>query len=487
MSATDGRVAVVTGASRGAGKGIALALAETGMTVYVTGRTRKEGHSVDGLPGTIYRTAEDIAARGGTGIPVACDHGDEAEVRALFERIGHEHGRLDILVNNATALSAPPETPGQPFWQRSLAEELKPLDVGLRSHFVAAYFAAPLLIHSGGLVVHTSSPGARTYLPGVHGPVYGAGKAGSDKLAHDMAQEFRPHGVAVVSIWMGVLDSEQLQRGELGADRMIGTLFPGVESPELTGRIIKALADDPAVMARTGHTYWGSELASEYGVTDLDGSVPPSYREWLGAPSEFPAVAPTYAAFLEQRASRAQEAHTKVVTRNSPKQSGEPEDTGADRIPLGDHDRIEAIKRLKYRYWRACDAKDPAGIRACFVETGADIDFGPLGRFDADGLAQVFRDIALSTHEGGHRILDMHHGMMPDIALLTATEAVGSWTLRFTQLDLRARTQTLAAIEYDDRYVLENGEWRMSTCHSRTLWSITQPLSAEAAITDNIG
>ncbi|MGW5381260.1 SDR family NAD(P)-dependent oxidoreductase [Nocardia sp. NPDC003963] len=487
MNETDGRVAVVTGASRGAGKGIALALAGSGATVYVTGRTQEEGRSADGLPGTIYRTAEEITARGGTGIPVVCDHGDETQVRALFERIGHEHGRLDILVNNATALSASPGAPGLPFWQRPLADELKPLDVGLRSHFVATYYAAPLLVRGGGLVVHTSSPGARTYLPGVHGPVYGAGKAGSDKLAHDMAQEFRPHGVAVVSIWMGVLDTEQLRRGELGADRLVGTLFPGVESPEMTGRVIGALADDPAVMARTGHTYWGSELASEYGITDTDGSVPPSYREWLGAPSDFPAVAPTYAAFLAERDARTREDRTTVLRPNGPRQPGEPANTGADRIAVSDHDRIMAIEHLKYRYWRACDAKDPAGIRACFVETGADIDFGPLGRFDADGLTQVFQDIALRTHEGGHRILDMHHGMMPDITLLGAAEAVGSWTLRFTQLDLRARTQTLAAIEYDDRYVLENGEWRMSTCHSRTLWSVTQPLPPDATITDNIG
>lgn len=465
VSENQPRVAVVTGASRGAGKGIAVALAEAGMTVYITGRTQTEGSSSDGLPGTVHQTADDIAAGGGTAIPLICDHRDDDQVRALFERIDREYGRLDILVNNATALSAPPDSPDQPFWQRPLAEELKPLDVGLRSHFVAAYYAAPLLIRAGGLVVHTSSPGARTYLPGVHGPVYGAGKAGSDKLAHDMAHEFRPHGVAVVSIWMGVLNTEQLQRGGLDPDRLVGTVFPGVESPAVTGRVIAALAGDPAVLARTGRTYWGSELASEYGITDIDGSAPPSYREWLGAPSEFPVVAPTYADFLADRESQ----------------------TRAGGADPGDHDRIEAIKRLKNRYWRACDAKDPAGVRACFIAAGADIDFGPLGRFDADGLTQVFRDIALSTHEGRHRILDMHHGMMPDITLLSATEAVGSWTLRFTQLDLRARTQTLAAIEYDDRYVLEDGEWRMSKCHSRTLWSLTQQLSADAVISDNLG
>lgn len=301
MKQTDGRVAVVTGASRGAGKGIALALAERGVTVYVTGRTRQEGHSADGLPGTVFRTVEEIAARGGTAVPVVCDHGDDAQVRALFEQVQHEQGRLDVLVNNATALPAPPQSPTQGFWERPLAEELKPLEVGLRSHFVAAYYAAPLLVRTSGLIVHTSSPGARTYLPGVHGPVYGAGKAGSDKLAYDMAQELHPHGVAVLSIWMGVLNSEQLNRSGLGAEALIGTVFPGVESPELTGRVIGALATDPDVLTRTGRTYWGSELAAEYGITDVDGSVPPSYREWLGAPSEFTEVAPTYADFVAHR------------------------------------------------------------------------------------------------------------------------------------------------------------------------------------------
>ncbi|MBF6442298.1 nuclear transport factor 2 family protein [Nocardia farcinica] len=162
------------------------------------------------------------------------------------------------------------------------------------------------------------------------------------------------------------------------------------------------------------------------------------------------------------------------------------ERTAGAGVSVQDLARLEAIKRLKYRYWRACDTKDPAGIRACFVRAGADIDFGPLGRFDADGLVRVFETIALSRHEGRHRILDMHHGMMPDLTVHGPAQAGGRWTLRFTQLDLLAGTQTLSAIEYDDDYVVEDGEWRMRKSHARTLWSLTQPLSPDAVITDNL-
>lgn len=147
-----------------------------------------------------------------------------------------------------------------------------------------------------------------------------------------------------------------------------------------------------------------------------------------------------------------------------------------------------AIERLKYRYWRACDRKDVAGFRACFVARGADIDFERMGRFDdADGITDVFARVALATREDGtHLILDMHHGLHPDITVLDQTSAVGRWTLRFRQLNLHDRTERVAAVEYDDAYVVEDGEWRISRCHARTLWSITRPLSPEVRIEENV-
>ena len=193
------RVIVVTGASRGAGKGIALGLARPGTTIYVTGRTVDEGDAP--LPGTVSATAAEITARGGVGIPVVCDHSQDDQVEELFARVRREHGRLDLLVNNALAVHDDLTRPG-PFWKKPLSLQVV-LDVGTRSTYVASWYAAPLLVAAGGgLVVNTSSFGGTCYM---HGPAYGAGKAAVDKMAHDMAHDFRPFGVAAVSLWMGML------------------------------------------------------------------------------------------------------------------------------------------------------------------------------------------------------------------------------------------------------------------------------------------
>lgn len=302
MALRHDRVVLVTGASRGAGKGIALGLAP-GATVYVTGRTTTDGSDDLALGGTVQATAAAVDERGGTGIAVVCDHADDDQVAELFARIERDHGRLDILVNNAIAL--PRELPGpRGFWEMPLADDLRLLDVGLRSHYVAAYHAARMMVRQGeGLIVHTSSPGARTHLPGVHTPPYGAGKAGSDKMAYDIACELRPHGVVALSIWMGLLVTERVLANQSDGHDLDGGLFPGMETPEFVGRVIDALARDPDLMARAGRAFYSSELGAEYGVTDIDGSSPPSYRAWLGAPTEFTDVIPTYAEFVAAQAA----------------------------------------------------------------------------------------------------------------------------------------------------------------------------------------
>lgn len=281
MALNGNRVIVVTGASRGAGKGIALALARPGTTVYVTGRSRREGDAP--LPGTVQSTADAVAARGGTGVAVNCDHADDAQVAALFERVRAEHGRLDILVNNAIAIPDALVAHG-PFWEKPLDLQSL-LDVGLRSTYVASWHAAPLLVANGeGLIVNTSSFGARCYM---HGPAYGAGKAAVDKMAHDMAHELRPHRVAAVALWMGILRTERTL-AVLGAG---GVSYAGLleqsESPEFPGRVIDALTRDPGLMARSGQVLVGAELARELGVVDIDGKRPPSFRATLGAPTQF--------------------------------------------------------------------------------------------------------------------------------------------------------------------------------------------------------
>ncbi len=163
------------------------------------------------------------------------------------------------------------------------------LDVGLRSSYVASWYAAPLLVANGeGLIVNTSSFGARCYM---HGPAYGAGKAAVDKMAHDMAHDLRPHHVAVLALWMGILRTERtlavLEAGEVSYQGFAEL----AESAEFPGRVIDALARAPDLMARSGRVLIGAEVATELGVTDVDGRQPPSFRTALGAPTEFsPAV-----------------------------------------------------------------------------------------------------------------------------------------------------------------------------------------------------
>lgn len=271
-------VAVVTGASRGAGKGIAMALAARGATVYVTGRTQREGDA--DLPGTIYATAKEIDALGGKGIAVACDHAVDHQVGALFEQVRQEQGRLDILVNNAAFLHDRLIERGG-FWEKPI-ELVDILDVGLRSAYVASHHAVPLMMsRRKGLIAFTSSFGSSCYM---HGPAYGAQKAGVDKFAKDMAVDLRPHGIAAVSIWMGPLRTERTLRVWEREPDKYGDFAPLAETPQFTGMVIDALYRDPRLMEKSGLVLVGAEVAQEYGIADLDGKQPPSHRELLGGP-----------------------------------------------------------------------------------------------------------------------------------------------------------------------------------------------------------
>ena len=204
MTAPDlrGAVAIVTGASRGVGKGVALGLGEAGATVYVTGRTVTPG----ALPGTIAETAAQVTALGGRGVAVRCDHAVDAEVEALFARVDADEGRLDVLVNNAFAI--PDGQLAGRFWELPIAHWDTMHTVGLRSHYVAAVLAARRMVAAGrGLIANISSFGAKVYAVNV---AYGVGKAGVDCMTRDMGRELAPHGVAVVSLWPGIVRTERL-------------------------------------------------------------------------------------------------------------------------------------------------------------------------------------------------------------------------------------------------------------------------------------
>jgi dehydrogenase/reductase SDR family protein 1 len=246
------RVALVTGASRGIGKGVALGLGEAGATVYVTARTARQ----------LETTAREVTREGGKGIAAPCDHRDDTQVRAVFRRIEAEHGRLDLLVNNLATVGSLERLP---FWTLPLVSWDEHAAV-LRGQYAASFFAAPLMIAKrSGLIVFISSSGSVNYFFNVP---YHAVKAAVDKLAADMAHELQPHGVTVLSLWPGLTATEQVLAG---ADRHD---LSRAGTPQFTGRAVARLAADPEIGERSGRALRVIDLAREYGFTDLDGSLP---------------------------------------------------------------------------------------------------------------------------------------------------------------------------------------------------------------------
>lgn len=255
-----GSVAVVTGASRGIGKGIAIELGRAGATVYVTGRSTRDPDSR--WPGTIAETAAAVTGAGGLGISAPCDHRIDEDVIALFRRINSEHGRLDLLVNNAAAFGATKDGYPQeiPYWELAPSIWDEMMAVGLRSHFVVSRCAAPLLIaQRRGLIVNISSAGASAY---AFNAGYGAVKAGVDKLTADMAADLKPHGVTCVSLWPPFTRTEKYLAEGDAID------LSHARSPNFTGRAVVALATDPAIFDKTGRALCAIDLAGEYHFGD---------------------------------------------------------------------------------------------------------------------------------------------------------------------------------------------------------------------------
>lgn len=266
-------IAVVTGASRGLGRGIARTLGGRGFKVYITGRSLE----------SLEDSAEEVNSAGGEGIPVMCDHADDEQVKMLFERIKMEAGCLDILVNNAAAVDARSLAMPGPFWEKPLALA-DMIDIGLRSNYVAAYHAAPLMVTTGGsLIANISFYGAVSY----HcGPAYGAAKAGTDKMTFDMAVDLRPYNVTAVSIWPGLILTDALKsipREHLPPQ--VAADLSNFEMPEFTGLVIERLWRDPSKLDRSGETLISAELGMAYGIRDLDGKQPRLYTETLGRPT----------------------------------------------------------------------------------------------------------------------------------------------------------------------------------------------------------
>jgi NAD(P)-dependent dehydrogenase (short-subunit alcohol dehydrogenase family) len=262
-----GKVAVVTGASRGVGKGVALGLGEAGAIVYVTGRTVTPGD----LPGTITETAHEVTRLGGQGIPIRCDHTSDDEVRALFQRVVDEQGRLDILVNSVWGgyeRMFDPEgyTWERPFWEQPLYRWDSMFAAGVRASYLASQLAARKMVgQRHGLIVNISFWAAQKDIGNV---AYGVAKAATDRMTAGMARELREHDVAVVSLYPGLVRTERVL---LAAEYLD---LSNSESPQFIGRAVAALGSDPSVIGKTGQVLIAAALAREYGFTDVDGKVP---------------------------------------------------------------------------------------------------------------------------------------------------------------------------------------------------------------------
>jgi NAD(P)-dependent dehydrogenase (short-subunit alcohol dehydrogenase family) len=275
-------VALVTGASRGAGRGIAIELGAAGATVYVTGRSVDGGPTTDSVPGTIDETAREVTDRGGRGIAVQCDHSVDADVESLFDRIRADHGRLDVLANNVWGGYENSDCRPLslvPFWEQSLHQWDGMFSAGVRAHLTASRLAVPLMLpQRRGLIVSTTAN--LEPLPYLRNLFYDLSKNAVARLAWAMAQELREHGIAALAVAPGFMRTERVVeafRRAGAADAINGPGGPK-ETTAYLGRAIVALVSDERVIEKSGQLVDVGTLAREYGFTDVDGTQPPPFR-----------------------------------------------------------------------------------------------------------------------------------------------------------------------------------------------------------------
>ena len=282
MARLNDVVALVTGASRGAGRGIALELGAAGATVYVTGRSVRSGRTTDDVPGTIDESAQEVTDRGGRGIAVRCDHTVDSEVESIFSRIRADHGRLDLLVNNVWGGYENAECRPLalvPFWEQPLHQWDGMFTAGVRAHLTASRLAVPLMLsRRRGLIVSTTAN--LDALPYMRNVFYDLAKNAIARLTWAMAQELREHGIATLAVAPGFMRTERVVEAFRRAGALAALDGPGgpKETTAYLGRAIVALASDGRVLEKSGQLVDVGTLAREYGFTDVDGTQPPPFR-----------------------------------------------------------------------------------------------------------------------------------------------------------------------------------------------------------------
>ncbi|EQD88175.1 NAD(P)-dependent dehydrogenase (short-subunit alcohol dehydrogenase family) [Saccharopolyspora erythraea NRRL 2338] len=294
-----GKVALVAGATRGAGRGIAVELGAAGATVYCTGRSTRRARSEYDRPETIEETAELVSRAGGEGIAVRVDHLEPDQVRGLAERVDAEHGRLDVLVNDIGGEHLMDWY--KPIWEQSLDKGLRRLRLGIDAHMITSHFALPLMIRRRGGIVFEVTDGTaevnEKYYRSGGGAFFDLAKVSAHRLARAQAEELAPHGCTAVSISPGWLRSEMMldAYGVTEENWRDATArsphFAISETPRYVGRAIAAMAADPDVARFNGQSVSSGGLAKVYGFTDLDGSRPDAWRyclevEWAGKPAD---------------------------------------------------------------------------------------------------------------------------------------------------------------------------------------------------------
>lgn len=287
MTKENKRVILVTGASRGVGKGIAEGLAQPNDIIICAARSLKQGTTVQqfgfAINSSLEDTVKNINKTGAQGVPYSIDLNNSDEILNLAKFIAEEYGQLDLLVHAACQIHDDLVT-SKPYWEKSL-DLWSVMDVGMKSNYFLSHALTPLMIESKGkLILQISSHGAMCYM---HGPIYGAQKAAIDKMAFDMAHDLKPFNVCSLSLWSGIVKDEKTQKVSEQHGEQYAEFLKGAASQEYAGMVINNIYKDPEIMSMTGKTLIAAEIGDHYGVKDINSNSPKSDRETLGGPREY--------------------------------------------------------------------------------------------------------------------------------------------------------------------------------------------------------